>query len=129
MRQARWAKAWGPALAAALVGGCGPYIDDGAVHVTIYDWHYSPTHIRVKPGQTVYVLNLDTAPHSATSSSDPGKFVPGSSDGIFFDTGPFLGEERSFTLPEDAVPGAIVPYFCTVHHDFEHGVGRLVVVE
>ncbi|QSQ20809.1 hypothetical protein JY651_37115 [Pyxidicoccus parkwayensis] len=128
MRGARWAKAWGAALAAALLGGCEPVPDD-VVRVTIYDWHYSPTHIRVKPGQTVSVLNLDTAPHSATSSSHPGRFVPGESDGIFFDTGPFLGEERSFTIPVDAVPGSTVPYFCTVHHDWEHGVGRLLVIE
>jgi plastocyanin len=126
MRGARWLKGWGVGLVAALMAGCGPVPSDG-VRVTIYDWHYTPTHIRVKPGQTVWVLNLDTAPHSATSASDPASFVPGESDGIFFDTGPFLGEERSFTIPEDAVPGAKVPYFCTVHHDFEHGVGRLVV--
>lgn len=126
MRAVRWVTGWGVGLVAALVGGCGPLSGD-EVRVTIYEWHYTPTHIRVKPGQTVRVLNLDTAPHSATSAPSPGRLVPGESDGIAFDTGAFLGEERSFTIPEDAVPGSTVPYFCTVHRDFQHGVGRLVV--
>ena len=101
--------------------------DVDGVRVTIFDWHYTPTHVRVKPGDTVWLLNLDTAPHSATSAPHPGRLVPGESDGIFFDTGEFLGEERSFTIPEDAVPGSTVPFFCTAHRDFEHGVGRLIV--
>ena len=127
MRSAWWGKAW-VGLLGAVVCGCGPVSGD-EVRVTLYDWHYSPTHIRVKPGQTVRVLNLDTVPHSATSAPEPGRLVPGEADGISFDTGPFLGEERGFTLPEDAVPGSFVPFFCTVHRDFQHGVGRLVVTE
>ncbi len=126
MRGARWSKGWGLVMGALLGAGCGPVGGD-EVRVTIFDWHYTPTHIRVKPGETVRVLNLDTAPHSATSAPSPGRLVPGESDGISFDTGQFMGEERSFTIPPDAVPGSIVPFFCTVHRDFQHGVGRLVV--
>jgi plastocyanin len=116
------------ALAAAVVCGCGPVLNDDDIYVTIYDWHYTPTHIRVKPGQTVRVLNMDTAPHSATSAPSPGRLVPGAVDGVSFDTGRFLGEERTFTIPEDAVPGTIIPYYCTVHRDWQHGVGRIVVI-
>jgi plastocyanin len=126
MRATGGVKAWGVGLLGALLCGCEP-VPGGDVRVTIYDWHYSPTHIRVKPGQTVTVLNLDGAPHSATSAPSPGRFVPGESDGIFFDTGTFLGEERSFTIPADAVPGSVVPFYCSAHRDFQHGVGRLVV--
>jgi plastocyanin len=128
MRGARWGKAWGVGLLGAMLGSCAPYPGDDVL-VSIFDWRYQPTHIRVKPGQTVRMLNLDTAPHSATSASEPGRFVPGESDGISFDTGPFLGEERAFTIPVDAVPGSFVPFFCTVHRDFQHGIGRLVVTE
>ena len=119
---------WLGLVGALLLAGCGPIETDG-VRVLIFDWHYTPTHIRVRPGETVWVLNLDTAPHSATSAPHPGRLVPGESDGISFDTGEFLGEERSFTIPADAVPGSMVPFYCTVHRDYEHGVGRLTVVE
>ncbi len=128
MRATGWVKAWGVGLLGALLWGCEPLPGD-EVRVTIFDWHYYPTHIRVRPGQTVRVLNLDTAPHSATSAPSPGRLVPGESDGISFDTGTFLGEERGFTIPEDAVPGSMVPFYCTAHRDFQHGVGRLLVVE
>ncbi len=122
MRGMRW---WW--LAGALLwGGCEPAVTD-EVRVTIYDFHYSPAHVRVKPGETVRVLNLDTAPHSVTSAPSPGRFIPGESDGISFDTGEFRGTERTFTVPLDAAPGSVVPFYCTAHGDFQHGVGRLIV--
>jgi plastocyanin len=119
-------RSWLGLVGAVLLAGCGP-VDTHEVRVTIFDFHYSPTHVRVKPGQTVRVLNLDTAPHSATSAPSPGRLVPGESDGIAFDTGLFRGAERTFTIPEDAAPGSVVPFFCTAHQDFQHGVGRLIV--
>ncbi|HZI16489.1 MAG TPA: plastocyanin/azurin family copper-binding protein [Myxococcus sp.] len=125
MRDVRWWTGLG-LVGALLLAGCEP-VADNEERVTIFDFHYSPAHVRVKPGETVRVLNMDTAPHSVTSAPAAGRLVPGKSDGIAFDTGAFMGEERTFTVPADAAPGAVVPFFCTVHHDFQHGVGRLIV--
>jgi hypothetical protein len=51
-----------------------------------------------------------------TSESAPGEFAPGGVAGVAFDTGPFTGA-RSFTIPADAPPGTVVPFYCSVHRE------------
>jgi hypothetical protein len=53
-------------------------------------------------------------PHSVTSEAAPGEFVPGSVGGVAFDTGAFTGD-GAFTIPANAPPGTVIPYYCTVH--------------
>ena len=33
----------------------------------------------------------------------------------WFDTGAFVGGERTISIPPDAPPGTVVPYYCAVH--------------
>jgi plastocyanin len=88
----------------------------GAFIISIQNYTFMPDNLRVPPGGTVTVRNLDSMPHSVTSESNPLQFQPGAVSGISFDTGPFLGE-ASFTIPAGAVANTIIPYFCTVHRN------------
>ena len=124
MQMTRMIKGWG--LGAFLVlTACGP--TEGDTILSIADFDYTPNNLQVEPGERVRVRNLDTAAHSATSSPSSADLVPGSVENVGFDTGEFVMGEREFTLPADAVPGTIVTFYCTVHRDYRHGVGKLVV--
>jgi plastocyanin len=84
--------------------------------IVIADFAFAPSTLDVPPGATVTVVNGDSAPHSVTSERAPGEFAPGAVGGVSFDTGAFVGE-RSFAIPVDAVPGTIVPFYCSVHRE------------
>lgn len=124
MRRTRMSGGWalGTFLATAA---CGP--TDGDALLTIADFDYMPNNLQVEPGETVRVRNLDTAAHSATSSPSSADLMPGAVENVGFDTGEFVMGEREFTVPADAAPGTFVTFYCTVHRDDRHGVGKLVV--
>jgi plastocyanin len=84
--------------------------------ISIENFAFVPPSLDVPPGATVTVRNGDPAPHSVTSESAPGEFAPGGVAGVAFDTGPFTGA-RSFTIPADAPPGTVVPFYCSVHRE------------
>jgi plastocyanin len=84
--------------------------------ITIADFAFAPSSIDVSPGATIRVVNGDSVPHSVTSERAPGEFAPGAVGGVSFDTGPFVGE-RSFAIPADAVPGTVIPFYCSVHRE------------
>ncbi|HET9598746.1 MAG TPA: hypothetical protein VFP65_24440 [Anaeromyxobacteraceae bacterium] len=104
------AEAMGPAAAASM-----PAARAGdALTIVIDGFAFSPPTLEVPPGATVTVRNADEVPHSVTSERAPGAFEPGAVAGVSFDTGAFTGV-RTFTIPETAPPGAVVPFFCSVH--------------
>jgi plastocyanin len=83
--------------------------------MTIQGMAFSPENLTVAPGATVQVTNKDgSTPHSVTSESTAGTYVPGSVAGVSFDTGIFTGS-RSFTIPSSAPVGTVIPFFCRVH--------------
>jgi plastocyanin len=100
----------------------------GTPVITIQDFAYSPADLRVAPGATVTVRNLDSALHSVTSESKPGSYTPGSVAGVSFDTGTFPREERTFKVPSNAPLGTVVPYYCTVHKGTMRNEGRITIV-
>jgi plastocyanin len=77
--------------------------------VTIRDYTYSPSPLRIRAGSTVTIVNRDTAPHTATD------------DGGRWDTGA-LSQGQSATVTFDT-PGTYT-YFCTLHPTMK---GRVVV--
>ncbi|MFE9539866.1 cupredoxin domain-containing protein [Streptomyces sp. NPDC006691] len=73
-----------------------------AAQITIDNFAFSPAKLTVHPGETVTVVNHDSATHTLTAS-------PGSA----FDTGPINpGKSATFTAPATA---GIFPYVCTIH--------------
>lgn len=109
--------------AGAIDGGSTPA---GELVITIQDLTYSPENLIVPPGSTVLVRNLDVEPHSVTSQSAVGDYRRGAVAGVTFDTGTFSGQ-RSFSLPQDAPSGTVIPYFCTVHLAGMRNQGRLTI--
>jgi len=95
-------------------GGGGTTGGTPGFYVVIRNMSFSPSQLAVPPGGTVTVLNQDAMPHSVTSETTEGAFTPGAVDGVQFDTGAFTGQ-RTFTMPANAVEGAVIPYYCTVH--------------
>jgi plastocyanin len=84
--------------------------------ITIQNFAFSPNAITVAPGDTVTVMNMDTAPHSVTSESAVNGLVLGAVNGVQFDTGILnAGASGTFTIPASAPAGTVVPYFCKVH--------------
>ena len=73
------------------------------------------------------MLNQDHEDHSVTSQGQLGAYVPGAVDGISFDTGVFAEGSRTITIPGDAAPGTVIPYFCTVHPVMMANDGRITV--
>ncbi|MHA6764951.1 cupredoxin domain-containing protein [Streptacidiphilus sp. PAMC 29251] len=100
-----------PATATATTPGSAPAA--AAAQIVIDNFAFSPATLTVKPGQTVTVVNHDSATHTLTAS-------PGSG----FDTGPINpGKSATFTAP--AKPGSY-PYVCTIHASMR---GTLTVSE
>jgi plastocyanin len=102
-------------------GGAGGAVVDGGTGgatgtfiITISNFTFSPTNLDVPAGATVTVQNMDAVPHTVTSQSMPGQFVPGAVAGVAFDTGIINGTVM-FTIPTTAPSGTVVPYFCMVH--------------
>ena len=97
-------------LAGAACGGS----DDGAQSaakgdgrtITIQDFDYSPREIQAKVGDTITVVNADSASHTLTAEDKA------------FDTGPFGKETRTVTV---STPGKFT-YSCTVHPYMPKGV-------
>lgn len=72
-----------------------------AAQIVIDNFAFSPAALTVQPGQTVTVVNHDSATHTLTSS------------GGAFDTGPINpGKSATFTAP--ATAGAYA-YVCSIH--------------
>lgn len=110
----------------------GTAVDAGQVPatqyvITIQNFRYEPENLSVPPGATVTVTNLDAAPHSVTSQMMVDAFMPGSVNGISFDTGAFSSGSRTFVIPATAAPGSIIPYFCTVHLNAMANDGQITV--
>ncbi|SEK45285.1 cupredoxin domain-containing protein [Streptacidiphilus jiangxiensis] len=77
-----------------------------AAQIVIDNFAYSPANLTVHPGESITVVNHDSATHTLTAR-------PGSA----FDTGPINpGKSATFTAP--ANPGTY-PYVCT--HASMHG--------
>ncbi|HTP27151.1 MAG TPA: hypothetical protein VMK12_16035 [Anaeromyxobacteraceae bacterium] len=119
------------ALLGVAVWGCGstggsPVAPTGAA-ISIVNYTYVPQRLVVTPGTTVNILNEDPFQHSVTSSSAPGVFAFGSVNGISFDTGPFTGN-RAIAIPATAMPGTVVPYFCTLHPGNMVDQGEIAIV-
>jgi plastocyanin len=87
----------------------------GATIITIKDLNFIPLDVTVAPGTTITVQNLDGIAHSLTSEAAMGQFSPGSVNGVSFDTGVFSMGEKTITIPANAAPGTVVPYFCRIH--------------
>jgi plastocyanin len=124
---------WKEALALVLLGACGgsmssysnPQGDGGAATpgtpptsaavITIEGLTFSPLNVTVPPGATVTVRNMDGIVHSVTSEAAVGSFSPGAVDGVSFDTGLYTSGDRTITIPPNAAPGTIIPFFCRFH--------------
>jgi plastocyanin len=107
------------ALAAAVFSGCGGDAAPASTlppgyYISISGMRYSPLNIQVPPGETVTVLNKDTSmPHSVTSQAAPGTYARGGS--FPFDTGEFVGGQRTFIVPITAPDGTTLSYYCSYH--------------
>ena len=100
------------ALVPALLVACGsddaePAADasSSGTTLTIEDFTFSPTPLKVGPGATVSVTNDDSTDHTVTA------------DDSSFDTGRFQGR-RTFTAPSEA---GTYDYHCDIH-DYMKGV-------
>ncbi len=101
--------------------------DPGPYRITIEDLVYMPTNLEIPAGETLWVVNKDVEPHSVTSESKPGDFVPGAVNGVQFDTGIVsVNASASILVSATATPGTVVPYFCTVHKS-SMGEGSLTI--
>ena len=106
------------ALALALLGACGggtPTAETSGQVISIQGLDFTPLNVTVAPGGTVTVRNVDGILHSLTSEATMGNFSPGAVNGVSFDTGLFSTGDKTITIPADAAPGTIVPYFCRFH--------------
>jgi plastocyanin len=119
MRQ--WKVAYAFALA---LGACGaatpiasttPTASTGALVITIQSLTFTPLNVDVAPGATVTVRNADGILHSLTSEAAMGNYSPGAVNGVSFDTGLFSTGDQTITIPANAAPGTVVPYFCRFH--------------
>ena len=139
MRQRKWALA----IAIAFLGACGGTMssnnnpssggtatgsDQGsggattpataptsALVITIQSLNFTPLNVTVSPGTTITVRNLDGILHSLTSEAAMGNYSPGAVNGVSFDTGLFSTGDKTITIPANAAPGTVVPYFCRFH--------------
>lgn len=103
-------------LAGALALGtaaCGSGGDDAAPAaggdgrtITIKDFDYSPREITAKVGDTITVVNEDSASHTLTAEDKA------------FDTGPFGKDTKTFTVSK----AGQFTYSCTVHPYMPKGV-------
>ncbi len=102
-------------------------LDAGPYTIVVRDFVYEPSNLKVPPGTAIHVINLDLEAHSVTSEAKLGDFVSGAVQGIEFDTG-FIdtNNSASFSVPTSAVPGTVIPYFCTVHKS-SMGEGRVTI--
>lgn len=109
------------ALALALLAGCGggtptmAAAETSGQVISIQGLDFTPRSVTVPPGGTVTVRNVDGVPHSLTSEATMGNFSPGAVNGVSFDTGLFSTGDRTITIPANAAPGTVVPYFCRFH--------------
>lgn len=105
----------GVAALALVVGACGggdpggagaggANAPGGAATITIDNFEYRPPTLEAKVGDTVTVVNKDTAEHTVTAE-----------DGSF-DTGRFASGTKTITLTR---PGRF-EYVCTVHPFMTH---------
>jgi LPXTG-motif cell wall-anchored protein len=87
----------------ALVGGAAlaAPVQQGTTQVKIQDFKYDPPALTIAAGTTVTWTNLDTAPHTATSTTS-GKF----------DTGD-LKKDQASSITFNEV--GTFEYFCVVH--------------
>jgi plastocyanin len=96
-------------------GGDGSTVANAA-QITISNFTFSPQNLTVPAGSTITVMNMDTADHTATSSSAITSFVNGAVSGIAFDTGTIPpGGSATITIPANAPHGTVIPYFCKIH--------------
>jgi plastocyanin len=102
------------AQAAAPAGTAAPEPAPSPTLV-IADLTFTPAILEVVPGATVRVENRDAFPHSVTSESARGAFAPGAVANVQFDTGVFGVGARTFTVPPEAQPGTVIPFYCSVH--------------
>ena len=111
----RVARRGGALLAGVLLMGgaaCGGGDDaqpaaggDGRT-ITIKDFDYAPRDIEAKVGDTITVVNEDSASHTLTAEDKA------------FDTGPFGKETKTFTVTK----AGKFTYSCTVHPYMPKGV-------
>lgn len=123
---------WAIATAFAFLGACGGTMSsnnnpssDGATTsataptsalvITIQSLTFTPLNVTVSPGTTITVRNLDGILHSLTSEAAMGTYLPGAVNGVSFDTGLFSTGDKTITIPANAAPGTVVPYFCRFH--------------
>jgi plastocyanin len=108
--------AGGPAATGGQPGASTGGSPAAAPTITIQNFAFSPNTLTVAPGDTVTVMNMDSAPHSVTSESAANSFQLGAVNGVQFDTGILnAGASGSFTIPASAPTGTAVPFFCKVH--------------
>ena len=86
-----------------------------ALVITIQSLNFTPLNVTVPPGATITVRNLDGILHSLTSEAAMGNYSPGAVNGVSFDTGLFSTGDKTITIPANAAPGTVVPYFCRFH--------------
>jgi plastocyanin len=130
MRQSKGALAI--AFAFAFLGACGGTMSSNnspssggattpataptsALVITIQSLNFLPLNVTVPPGATITVRNLDGILHSVTSEAAMGNYSPGAVNGVSFDTGLFSTGDKTITIPANAAPGTVVPYFCRFH--------------
>ncbi|MDQ3985641.1 MAG: plastocyanin/azurin family copper-binding protein [Actinomycetota bacterium] len=89
-----------PATAGGFGRHCGQ-TDRATTRVMIKDLCYSPTVVRVAPGETVTWINQDAEPHTVTA---PGNWGGDHTEYL-------RGEDVSFTFEEEGT----FPYVCLVH--------------
>lgn len=83
-------------------GGCGgPVTDEAGSEVDIVDYCFSPTILRVTPGEVVTFTNMDRAPHSVLGAN--------ATWGDYDDMRRRRGITYRFSEP------GVYPYVCTYH--------------
>ena len=121
-----------PALVVASLSACGDPARGtqapGATAqlITIRNYQSYPQRLTVVAGSSVLVRNDDEFDHTVTSQSAPGLYTRGAVDGVSFDTGAFTGF-RTTSIPAEAKPGTLVPYYCATHGAAEANQGELLI--